>query len=851
MMYGDETLSTTHMSTNSLNQNVDLQNQQPVQFIPQNTYMLMELLRIKPESDNIITIINNLNTFYFKLKTLQNVEIILITDVLYILQRLAESDNIKINLSLYKIYLKILSKQSLYHNYLALNNNYKNILDKISFLLYLIDECILLIENLRGLVYDKDLFMLKNRTIELIQYIYFNFGNKITEEYKLNKLKNFITDLPSHFFSAPYLELNKNKDLLTIFNTLDLNKVTNFENKFLDINNYFEQYEIFKKFVQYNSGDIEPTNNKVNKENENKEINIINNEPNSTFVLNYGLLLLKFCKYHHYIFLNKEESPEEMDDLKNDNENSRVVFLLDRFKQVLPHPQNQYLGNPNNAVHQNQSLNYPINQSVSDILQDKQFLSVIDSDEYRELIKKQITYFLNNTKAFDNNSKIKNIRDQMIYYIDTLEKNSYVPLYLKNFKYISMSDNFTPAFSTNVPAGKSNKLYIETNPNEQILVFVEFFLEDKTKDITFEVNKYDILTNSFKQIYHEEKVEELFKFFVLCNGYSLYEIVFNNEYSWFNSKDINYRISILKNLPLNIEIPKALKENEFSVNINGKNYIYNNEIILKRMKDKEEERFINVNVILYNNNLRIVTLDKDENNKDQITFKEIVEKEEKYIPKYLFDYTLISHLKKLKINPEENKRIIISIFSQNRDIGKLSKTLEEKIKNNKIQEYTEFLQKIGLVPNPILDDYKVEYRLYDLCEQILVYHLFLCKYQKNPFPKNILLLKFDKLVINYAMYSEGVITTNLKQKIDNNNFKTTEEFTLNFINNANKIYGGISLVLSFIDYNDEEKKKQLMELFDKIKKYCVEELEPKVPLVIYKDNAINISAFKYMNLFYN
>ena len=398
MMYGDETLSTTHMSTNSLNQNVDLQNQQPVQFIPQNTYILMELLRIKPESDNIITIINNLNTFYFKLKTLQNVEIILITDVLYILQRLAESDNIKINLSLYKIYLKILSKQSLYHNYLALNNNYKNILDKISFLLYLIDECILLIENLRGLVYDKDLFMLKNRTIELIQYIYFNFGNKITEEYKLNKLKNFITDLPSHFFSAPYLELNKNKDLLTIFNTLDLNKVTNF-----------------------NSGDIEPTNNKVNKENENKEINIINNEPNSTFVLNYGLLLLKFCKYHHYIFLNKEESPEEMDDLKNDNENSRVVFLLDRFKQVLPHPQNQYLGNPNNAVHQNQSLNYPINQSVSDILQDKQFLSVIDSDEYRELIKKQITYFLNNTKAFDNNSKIKNIRDQMIYYIDTLE----------------------------------------------------------------------------------------------------------------------------------------------------------------------------------------------------------------------------------------------------------------------------------------------------------------------------------------------------------------------------------------------------------------------------------------------
>ena len=42
-----------------------------------------------------------------------------------------------------------------------------------------------------------------------------------------------------------------------------------------------------------------------------------------------------------------------------------------------------------------------------------------------------------------------------------------------------------------------------------------------------------------------------------------------------------------------------------------------------------------------------------------------------------------------------------------------------------------------------------------------------------------------------------------------------------------------------------------MEMFEKIQKFCTEQLEPKVSITIYKENAIDINTFKYINLFYN
>ena len=73
-----------------------------------------------------------------------------------------------------------------------------------------------------------------------------------------------------------------------------------------------------------------------NKEEENKGKNKANSEK-VDFYQNYGLLLLKFCKYHNYVFLNKGEEKEEKVPEENndeDNQNARVVFLLDKFNLI-------------------------------------------------------------------------------------------------------------------------------------------------------------------------------------------------------------------------------------------------------------------------------------------------------------------------------------------------------------------------------------------------------------------------------------------------------------------------------------------------------------------------------------
>ena len=57
-----------------------------------------------------------------------------------------------------------------------------------------------------------------------------------------------------------------------------------------------------------------------------------------------------------------------------------------------------------------------------------------------------------------------------------------------------------------------------------------------------------------------------------------------------------------------------------------------------------------INSFVRLNNLSIATVVKTEEQKEDIEIKEIIEKEEKYMPKDLFDYSIINHLKKLNKN---------------------------------------------------------------------------------------------------------------------------------------------------------------------------------------------------------
>ena len=524
-------------------------------------------------------------------------------------------------------------------------------------------------------------------------------------------------------------------------------------------------------------------------------------------------------------------------------------------------------------------------------MNDKLFVSVTESKEYNELIKKEINNYLKITKSFENDPKIKTIREQMTYFLSIIDIESYVPLYLTDFSKITISDNFTPSFLTNVPAGKTNELYLETRMNETMLVYIEFSQEDKSKDITFEVNKYEISTNTFKPIFKEEKIEDTFKFFILCNGYSLYQIVFNNYYSWFTSKDINYRIALLKLQKKEFHFEKEKekedekkevgdKENDkdkeeiveetFNCNFNGKNYSFNQKEInqkIKDLKENKDDNEINIPVIFYLNNLRIVSIEKE-----GITFIEKQENDENFIPKHYFDYTIINYLKKkIKIKPADskNKKITISLFSQNRDLSILNKEIDNQIKaltvstiNNSINnsESLEYLKKIGFYPSELLEGYKVEYKLYDLCEQSLIYYLYLSYLKNKPPEKNVLFIEFDKLVVNAAIFNKGTIFTELKGKKEKesnwkssyfNNINSNDvNGILDFLENANDTFEGIDVVLSYVDLM-EEKKKKIFELFDTIKKHCQEKINPPIKVYVYDQNEIANNVFNYMNLFYD
>ena len=812
------------------------------QMMTNEMSIISEIRTINPNTYDINTLIYNLYQFNLKLKNLKYIQILFTNEFLDILKQLAYKGNVRIDLKLKSVYLTIISHESIFKNYLLFDENDIYRVYKIHFLLDLIDECVFIIERLSGFILDEELFIFKNKTLELLKCIYYNHRSKIKEEETLRRIQELLDSLPAKFYSSAYVELNKNKELYEILKTKNLENIANFESKLLDVNNYFEQYEVFKKFMEMNSSDGAGDNftsigdsSSINIDN-NRKISVTNE--NIDFYHNYGILLLKFFKYHYYIFLNKTDNEEDKEKDEEGNEDGRVVFLLDKFKQS---------AEKNSEIEKDQYYNSKdkkYNETVK-ILTNKKFNSIMDSKEYKTLIKKEIINYLNITKDFESNSKIKFLRDQITYFISTLEVDGYVPLYLKEFNKISISDNFTPAFSINVPAGKEGKFYLETIMNENTLLYVEFFLEDKSKDITFEFKKYDTSSESFKQILKEENIDQTFKLLVLCNGYSLYEIIFNNDYSWINSKDIYYRISLLK-LISNTKIQDIL-----SFNLDGKEISFSTKEVVQKMINKEEEKEINIPAIIFLNNLRIVTIVKKDNSHEDIEFEEIVEKQEKYIPKHLFDFSIISYLKKLKIKTNETKKIIISIYNQNRELAKKIPEILEKIQNSKNQKSLKYLEAIGFSPTAEIGEYKVEYRLYDLCEQNLVYHLFLLEQKKDPLNKTILFLKFDKLVVNYAIYEKGNITIKLKEKSENKSQNNIEEFIFNFIKNANKIYNGINLVMNCIDYKDEIKKKSIDGLISRINKFVTEKLEPPVPVTVYEQNAIDIKVFKYMKLFYD
>ena len=836
---------------------------------------------INLNSEDLVTLVNNLSHFNHELKSLKDINFFINEENLAILKKLSEKENIKINLLLSKIYINLISNESLYSSYLVEISE-----PKLNLLMQIIDDCIILIQKLSGFVFDPEMFKFKEKVLSLIKCIYWNCKSKITNITITQKLEGLLESFPSQFYSETYNELNKDKEMYDILKSQDPEKINNFEDKFAQINNYFEQFEAFKKFVDSNAGIMNYAT--VGESGEEKKAEVTYIDPEKIdFYQQYGMLLLKFCKYHHYIFLNSEnkDSDEKKElEAESESDNVRVVFLLDKIKSENEEKKEGEKENTENIIDKSSKGN----QKIINLMNQKSFSSIVDSKEYNDLIKKEINKYLEMTKKLEDSPKLKSVIEQMKYFLSILDVESYVPLYLSDFSKITISDNFTPSFLTNVPAGKKNELYLETKTNETMLVFIEFSLEDKSKDISFEVNKYEIYSNEYKNIFKEEKIEDTFKFFILCSGYSLYQIIFDNYYSWFTSKDVNYRIALLKmsDKPIKAleldekkdekELIEDLKENETKEEktdnkddenklycyFNGKNIAFDQKDICEKIKkemEKKENNIINIPVILYLNNLRIISFDEEKG----IQIKEVIDEDEDLISKTGFELKIKHHLlKTLKLNPNEikDKKIIISIFSQNRELSSLNEEIAEKIKavksnsiNNSTNdpEYINYLEKIGFYPSEEIEGFKnkIEYKLYDLCEQSLIYYLFNSKTQNKEIKKSVLFILLDEKVVNAAVFNEGAVFSNFKGKKNylNNININDENSVLNFLENANETFEGIELVLSCVDCKEKNGKK-FEELIEKIKKYCEEKI--KVNVNVCEESQITDNVFRYMNLFY-
>ena len=859
---------------------------------PEDEKIINTFKNINPSAEDLISLVNNLSHFNHELKSLKDVSFFITEENIGILKKLNEKDNIKINLLLSKLYINLISNESLYSNFLVEIEE-----QNLNLIMQVIDECIILIQKLSGFVFDPEMFKFKEKTLSLIKCIYWNCKKKITNITISQKLEGLIDSFPTQFYSETYNELNKEKDLYDILKSQDQEKINNFEDKFAQINNYFEQFEAFKKFVESNAGIVNYAT--IGEAGEEKKTDVALIDPEKMdFYQQYGMLLLKFCKYHHYIFLNAENKEEKKPEADSEIDNVRVVFLLDKIKYESEEAKAEEKKEDGNAKkdEENQSPENIMdksqgNKKIINLMNQKSFTSIVESKEYNDLIKTEINKYLEMTKNHENDPKLKTVIEQMKYFLSILDVESYVPLYLSDFSKITISDNFTPSFLTNVPAGKKNEFYLETKTNETMLVFIEFSLEDKSKDISFEVNKYEIYSNEYKNIFKEEKIEDTFKFFILCSGYSLYQIIFDNYYSWFTSKDVNYRIALLKLNDKQIkgleteekkeenEEPKEEKkeeekpkeeeketekddENKLYCYFNGKNIAFDQKEICQKIKtamENKDPNIINIPVVLYLNTLRIITFEDEKG----ISIKEYTDEDEDLFSKTAFELKIKNYLSKtLKLKPADikDKKIIISIFSQNRELSSLNEEIAEKINavksnsiNNSVKdpEYINYLEKIGFYPGEKIEGYenKIDYKLYDLCEQGLIYYLFNCKTQNKEIKKSVLLMLFDDKVVNAAIFNEGAVFSNVKGKKNylNNININDENGVLDFLENANDTFEGIELVLSCFDYKEKQGKK-LEELIEKIKKCCEEKL--KINVTVCEESQISHNVLKYMNLFY-
>ena len=261
----------------------------------------------------------------------------------------------------------------------------------------------------------------------------------------------------------------------------------------------------------------------------------------------------------------EDDEEEEEEESEDDDENCLNIFL----KDVAQQPEGKKKKGKGKGKSKGKE-----ETKLSDILKDKICISTMERKNLFEIIKKNVENFKNLTKN-SKSLEIKEIKEKLNLYITSIEENKNITINPSKINHIKYYNNFSN--NKSIVSNRDTKVfYVQNRENEKGLLLIEFFLTDEKKDIIFTLSRYDLGTDDFSEIYTTDKINKKCKICVYFDEKSLYQLEFNNEYSWINSKEINYNISMFKisdekNIPKEDENKKITqKENVDNINNNIK-----------------------------------------------------------------------------------------------------------------------------------------------------------------------------------------------------------------------------------------------------------------------------------------
>ena len=276
--------------------------------------------------------------------------------------------------------------------------------------------------------------------------------------------------------------------------------------------------------------------------------------------------------------IEEEEEEEESDD---DPQNVSKVFLIDTVQK-------------SSGKKKKKSKE---NIKFSDLIENKICTSSMKRKNLFEIIKKNYENFKNLSKN-SKNKEIKEIKEKLDTYIKSIEEGKNIQISSSNINQLKYYNNFSNNKIT-VKNRDSKVFYIQSDENKKGLLLIEFFLTDEKKDIIFTLSRYDLKSDDFEEIYTTEKSGKKCKLCVYFDEKSLYQLEFNNEYSWLNSKEVNYNISLFRILDDKDIPPQENKiitnnennniENNVENNINTEEKLDIDEEINKNIKKKEKK----------------------------------------------------------------------------------------------------------------------------------------------------------------------------------------------------------------------------------------------------------------------